>query len=160
MSREWFGNRYEKSRSYEKQSQIRLRGQFWFQLIIFIGYCAVGIVMALLVGTLAGALWYIIRSGLGNMALNLFNVYFKPAFSWDYLQQYVMFSLSGGVLHEHSYIIWAIMLLVFAIFCRLGVKNWYDWVQKFGDRTTNQNRWATLNEIERTYVLIPDRNKF
>lgn len=160
MSREWFGNRYEKARSYEKQSQIRLRGQFWFQLIIFIGYCAVGIVMALLVGTLAGALWYIIRSGLGNMALNLFNVYFKPAFSWDYLQQYVMFSLSGGVLHEHSYIIWAIMLLVFAIFCRLGVKNWYDWVQKFGDRTTNQNRWATLNEIERTYVLIPDRNKF
>ena len=160
MSREWFGNRYEKARSYEKQSQIRLRGQFWFQLIIFIGYCAVGIVVALLVGTLAGALWYIIRSGLGNMALNLFNVYFKPAFSWDYLQQYVMFSLSGGVLHEHSYIIWAIMLLVFAIFCRLGVKNWYDWVQKFGDRTTNQNRWATLNEIERTYVLIPDRNKF
>ncbi|MFL2020207.1 type IV secretory system conjugative DNA transfer family protein [Weissella hellenica] len=160
MSREWFGNRYEQARSYEKQSQIRLRGQFWFQLIIFIGYCAVGIVMALLVGTLAGALWYIIRSGLGNMASNLFSVYFKPAFSWDYLQQYVMFSLSGGVLHEQSYIIWAIMLVMFAIFCRLGVKNWYDWVQKFGDRTTNQNRWATLNEIERTYVLIPDRNKF
>ncbi|CAM4285407.1 type IV secretory system conjugative DNA transfer family protein [Weissella hellenica] len=160
MSREWFGNRYEQARSYEKQSQIRLRGQFWFQLVIFIGYCAVGIVVALLVGTLAGALWYIIRSGLGNMALNLFNVYFKPAFSWNYLQQYVMFSLSGGVLHEQSYIIWAIMLVMFAIFCRLGVKNWYDWVQKFGDRTTNQNRWATLNEIERTYVLIPDRNKF
>ncbi|MFL2019226.1 type IV secretory system conjugative DNA transfer family protein [Weissella hellenica] len=160
MSKEWFGNRYEQARSYEKQSQIRLRGQFWFQGLVFVGYCALGIMMALLVGTLAGALWYIIRSGLGNMALNMFNVYFKPAFSWDYLQQYVMFSLSGGVLHEQSYVIWAIMVVMFAIFCRLGIKNWYDWVQKFGDRTTNQNRWATLHEIERTYVLIPDRNKF
>ena len=50
MSKEWFGNRYEQARSYEKQSQIRLRGQFWFQGLVFVGYCALGIMMALLVG--------------------------------------------------------------------------------------------------------------
>ncbi|NEZ89041.1 type IV secretory system conjugative DNA transfer family protein [Weissella paramesenteroides] len=158
--KEWFGNRYEQARAYEKQSQIRLRGQLWFQLVVFVLYCLVGIVVAVLAGTLAGLLWYIIHSGLGNLAFNMFNVYFQPAFSWDYLQQYTMFTLTGGVLHENSYVIWIIMILFFAIFFRLGIKNWYDWTQKFGDRTTNQNRWASLREIDRTYVLIPDRNKF
>lgn len=158
--KEWFGNRYEQARAYEKQSQIRLRGQLWFQLVVFVLYCLVGIVVAVLAGTLAGVLWYIIHSGLGNLALNMFNVYFQPAFSWNYLQQYTMFTLTGGVLHENSYVIWIIMILSFAIFFRLGIKNWYDWTQKFGDRTTNQNRWTSLREIDRTYVLIPDRNKF
>jgi type IV secretory pathway TraG/TraD family ATPase VirD4 len=158
--KEWFGNRYEQARAYEKQSQIRLRGQLWFQLVAFALYCSIGIVVAVLAGTLAGVLWYIIHSGLGNLVLNMFNVYFQPAFSWDYLQQYTMFTLTGGVLHENSYVIWIIMILSFAIFFRLGIKNWYDWTQKFGDRTTNQNRWASLREIDRTYVLIPDRNKF
>ncbi|WP_407124319.1 type IV secretory system conjugative DNA transfer family protein [Weissella paramesenteroides] len=158
--KEWFGNRYEQARAYEKQSQIRLRGQLWFQLVAFALYCLIGIVVAVLVGILAGVLWYIIHSGLGNLVLNMFNVYFQPAFSWDYLQQYTMFILTGGILHENSYVIWIIMILSFAIFFQLGLKNWYDWTQKFGDRTTNQNRWASLREIDRTYVLIPDRNKF
>ena len=160
MSKEWFGNRYEQSRAYEKSSQIRLRGRWWFQLIVFLLYCLIGVIFAILLGTLSEVIWYIIRSGLGNMALNMFNVYFQPAFSWEYLQQYATFTLTGGVLHENSFVVWIIMLLAFGIFLRLGIKNWYDWVQKFGDRTTNQNRWTTLKEIDRTYVLIPDRNKF
>ncbi|WEA53838.1 type IV secretory system conjugative DNA transfer family protein [Weissella paramesenteroides] len=160
MSKEWFGNRYEQSRAYEKSSQIRLRGRWWFQLMVFLLYCLIGVIFAILLGTLSEIIWYIIRSGLGNMALNMFNVYFQPAFSWEYLQQYATFTLTGGVLHENSFVVWIIMLLAFGIFLRLGIKNWYDWVQKFGDRTTNQNRWTTLKEIDRTYVLIPDRNKF
>ncbi|WP_288503691.1 type IV secretory system conjugative DNA transfer family protein [uncultured Weissella sp.] len=153
-------NRYETERAYEKQSYIRLRGRFWYQLLAFLLYVVGGITLAILVGTFANAIWYILRVGLLSSFLRVLGVETTQTFSWDYLKQYVGFSISGGVAQDTSWVVWLLMLIVFGLILRLGIRNWYDWVQKFNSRTTNQNRWADLREIDRTYVLIPDRNKF
>ncbi|GAK31049.1 type IV secretory pathway, VirD4 protein [Weissella oryzae SG25] len=152
--------KYEQERDFERQSQIRLRGRLWFRLLIFALYVVMGAFIALVVGTFARVLWYCIANGLGNLLLNRLGYYIDPAFSIDYLQQYLVFSLSGGTLLDHSWITWTLMVIVFLLILRLGFKNNYDWGQKFADRTTNQNRWATLKEIDAVYKLIPDRNKF
>jgi len=152
--------RYEQERAYEKQSYIRLRGRFWYQFVIFALYVLGGITLALVVGTFANAIWYILRVGLLGSGLSLLGVTPKETFSWDYLRQYAEFSLSGGVLQGTSWVVWLVMIIAFGLILRLGIRNWYDWVQKFNSRTTNQNRWASLREVDRTYVMVPDRNKF
>ena len=152
--------RYESERAYEKQSYIRLRGRFWYQILAFALYMIGGIVLALVIGTFINAIWYILRVGLLGSGLSLLGVTPTEPFSWDYLRQYVEYSVSGGVLQDSSWVVWLAMIVVFGLILRLGIRNWYDWVQKFNSRTTNQNRWASLREVDRTYVMVPDRNKF
>lgn len=152
--------RYESECAYEKQSYIRLRGRFWYQILAFALYMIGGIVLALVIGTFINAIWYILRVGLLGSGLSLLGVTPTEPFSWDYLRQYVEYSVSGGVLQDSSWVVWLAMIVVFGLILRLGIRNWYDWVQKFNSRTTNQNRWASLREVDRTYVMVPDRNKF
>ncbi|TYC51062.1 type IV secretion system protein VirD4 [Weissella muntiaci] len=152
--------RYERERGFEQKSQIRLRGKLWYQVFIFFLYVAVGLLLALLVGTFARVLWYVLANGLGNLIFNPLGYYIDPAFSLDYLKRYFMFSISGGTFQDRSWITWILMGITFLLILRLAFKNSYDWLQKFSDRTTNQNRWAELKEIDAVYKLIPDRNKY
>jgi|GEM_PF-2244518 len=157
---EVLGNRYEYERAYEKQSKIRLRGRLWFQTVTFALYEAVAVFAAVFIGTFSKTVWYLFRSGLGNLALNSFGIYFKPVFSFDYLKQYIDFSLTGGVFQDNSWVVWLLMAIGFGFFTYLGLRNWYDWVQKFNDRTINRNRFTEIKELDRTYEFVPDRNKF
>lgn len=158
--KELFGNQYANDRFDEKRSQIRLRGQLWYQLVVFGLYVFAGLIFALLTGTFIRLIWYLIYSGAWGTIAGLFGKVVTPAFSLDYVFKYFDYSINGGAFQDTSWVVWTMMVVVLTVTVYKGSRNWYDWVQKFGNRTINRNRFTSLKELVKTYELVPDRNVF
>lgn len=155
-------NKYVIERDFEKKSFIRWRGQFWFQLLIFLLQTAFAAMMALIIGTLSKVIWYCISSLFLNLVTQTFwGVNRFPVFDPSYLQFLIVQSLTGqDMQYNNSLIVTFIMLGVFIYFEAIGIRRWRNWIQLYSNRSLNQTRWANLREIDRVYKLVPDRNKF
>ncbi|MBS0949225.1 type IV secretory system conjugative DNA transfer family protein [Weissella minor] len=154
-------NEYARQRAFEKSSKVRWRGQLWYQLLVFLIWNAVGFIFAMFVGMVAKVVWFCLSSGFGNFAFAGWGYHVEPPFTLDNLQYLAAQSMTlQDVLSNRSWIIYVLMFFAWAVFFRLSVKQWWDWSQLYANRVRNLNRFATIREINRTYKLVPDRNRF
>lgn len=159
-----FRRNYQAERQFMRHNYIRLRGRTWFLTLygilstLFVGffviYCT--ILFDFLIRVLGGYLtsfgsylqtnvWQ--SSNLDDV-LNMAKTVFMPS---------QMLSIFGRLS-----LVTGIFMLILFLFLE---KNWslgkvYDWYQTFRDLTRNTNRFAMVREVDATYKLVPDHNKF
>lgn len=154
-------SKYVQERDFEKKSTIRWRGRWWLQIPTFLLFVAGGVVAAIVVGTIGKVIYYGATSGIWNWMTQLWGVQTFPPYDANYFQFLIVQSLSGQDLFENnSWVLSIVMLIAFLIPTVYGAQKWWSWTQLYSDRTLNFNRFANLKEIDRTYELVPDRNKF
>lgn len=154
-------SKYVQERDFEKKSTIRWRGRWWLQIPTFLLFVAGGVVAAIVVGTIGKVIYYGATSGIWNWMTQLWGVQTFPPYDANYFQFLIVQSLSGQDLFENnSWVLSIAMLIAFLIPTIYGAQKWWSWTQLYSDRTLNFNRFANLKEIDRTYELVPDRNKF
>lgn len=158
-----FKRDYNAERAFMRKSYVRLRGKSWFLwtyaivvsvLLLFVAMYAT-VILDLIIrvgGQYVQAFMTILQSGVPQwtdaqnvklMALTLLN----PLNIFTVLGR---LTIVTGVFFA---------LLYLWLSYRHVLKQVYDWFQLYRDQTRNTNRFAEVKEVDRTYKLIPDRNK-
>ena len=159
-----FRRNYQAERQFMRHNYIRLRGRTWFLTLYgifstlfvctFIIYCTILLDFLIRVtGSYLSTFGNYLRSNIWQSPnqedfLNMAKAVFMPA---------NMFSIFGRL----TIVTTIFMLIMFLLFEKLwALGKVYDWYQTFRDLTRNTNRFATVREVDATYKLVPDRNKF
>ncbi|MFT8757355.1 type IV secretory system conjugative DNA transfer family protein [Leuconostoc pseudomesenteroides] len=155
---------YQSERAFNKQSYIRWRGQLWFRITYAIVMTLVLTAAVLYAAVIANTVWIVIRA-LGGMLTQANQTYTWSPISGETLLNLLL--VNGNP--SNTFQVWVnaglpiklgMLLLWLYLMYRFVGRRVYDWSQVFGDITRNTNRFATIEEIEQTYKLVPDRNKF
>ncbi|WP_224154489.1 type IV secretory system conjugative DNA transfer family protein [Leuconostoc gelidum] len=159
-----FRKDYQAERQFMRKSYIRLRGRTWFLVCYAIGstfMASVTVIYATLlldwiirvVGGYVSSIWQYTQTqvwqlpvfdDVKNMTLTIFN----PV---NVLTIFGRLTLITGIF---------MALLFFLLEKKWSIGRVYDWYQKFRDQTRNTTRFATVREVDATYKLVPDRNKY
>ncbi|GLY46150.1 conjugal transfer protein [Leuconostoc lactis] len=159
-----FRRNYQAERQFMRHNYIRLRGRTWFLTLYgilstlfvcaFVIYCTILLDFLIRVtGSYLSTFGNYLRSNIWQSPnqedfLNMAKAVFMPA---------NMFSIFGRL----TIVTTIFMLIMFLLFEKLwALGKVYDWYQTFRDLTRNTNRFATVREVDTTYKLVPDRNKF
>ncbi|CUR63658.1 Type IV secretory pathway, VirD4 components [Leuconostoc inhae] len=158
-----FKKDYRAERQFMRDSFIRWRGRSWFlwlygilaTMIVMVVSLYVTILVDLIIrvaGPYIQAFMFYVQSGvtqwpeftdLMNMTLTVLNP----------LNMFL-------ILFRLTLVTGIVLGLVFLLLLKKYVfQRIYDWYQLFRDQTRNTNRFAEVREVDKTYKLIPDRNK-
>lgn len=151
---------YERERDRSKQNQARLRGTWGYQIFVFGSWTIFNIFAGLAVGALSKIIVYFFVVG-KNFILNLFQPNQSlQQFDQVYLNELIRQTLSGQtLLSEISLAVWIPAAIVFGILERRTILDWWRMRQMYSPNTREKSRFATLEEIDRVYKVVPDRNK-
>ncbi|MGQ2284443.1 type IV secretory system conjugative DNA transfer family protein [Leuconostoc pseudomesenteroides] len=158
-----FKKDYNAERAFMRQSYVRLRGKSWFLWT----YAIVVSVLLLFVAMYATVILdLIIRIG-GQYVQAFMTIFQSGVAQWPDAQTVKLMAVTLlnplniftilGRLTIVTGVFFALVYLWLAY--RHVLKQVYDWFQLYRDQTRNTNRFAEVREVDRTYKLIPDRNK-
>lgn len=158
-----FRKDYNAERAFRLKSYIRLRGRAWFLWL----YALIGSILVL-IGTIYATILFDLLIRVGGSYVQAIGFYIQTkVMQWpnvDTIQQMV----TTVFLPSQALSIFSRLTLVTGIFfvlvflrCeyRWVIKVAYDWFQEYRELTRNTNRFSNVREVDRTYKLIPDRNK-
>ncbi len=158
-----FKKDYNAERAFMRQSYVRLRGKSWFLwtyaivvsvLLLFVAMYAT-VILDLIIrigGQYVQAFMTILQSGVAQWP----DAQTVKLMAVTLLNPLNVFTILGR-LTIITGIFFALVYLWLAY--RHVLKQVYDWFQLYRDQTRNTNRFAEVREVDRTYKLIPDRNK-
>ncbi|MCK8605735.1 type IV secretory system conjugative DNA transfer family protein [Leuconostoc citreum] len=158
-----FKNDYQSERNFMRKSYIRWRGQAWFLWL----YGVVVTLLCFFVSLYATILLDFIIRVVGPYVA-AFTSYIKTGVAqWPEFQSFVDMGTSVfqprfvfSILWRLSLVTGIFLLLMFSwLTRRYVIVRLYNWFQLYRDQTRNTNRFAEVSEVDRTYKMIPDRNK-
>ncbi|WP_349549715.1 type IV secretory system conjugative DNA transfer family protein [Leuconostoc pseudomesenteroides] len=158
-----FKNDYQSERSFMRKSYIRWRGQAWFLWVYGI-FATLSCFFVSLYATIL--LDFIIR--VVGPYVTSFSSYIQTGVAqWPEYQTFVDMGSSVfqpryvlSILWRLSLVTGIFLLLLFVwLERRFVLVRIYNWFQLYRDQTRNTNRFAEVSEVDRTYKMIPDRNK-
>jgi hypothetical protein len=155
---------YQSESAFTKQSFIRWRGQLWFRILYAIVMSLFLTAAVLYAGVIANTAWLVIKK-LGEMMAQAYQTYTWTPIDGDLLLKILLNNGNPSnvvTVWQATNVVFKLSMLLLWLYLlyRFVGRRVYDWSQVFGDITRNTNRFATIDEIERVYKLVPDRNKF
>ncbi|MCK8605679.1 type IV secretory system conjugative DNA transfer family protein [Leuconostoc citreum] len=158
-----FRRDYQAERNFMRKSYIRWRGQAWFLWT----YGIIVTLLCLLFSLYATILVDFIIRVVGSYVTAFGSLVQTGVTQWPDTQSVIDMAFAVfnpiamlTILWRLSLVTSIFLLLLFAwLEKRYVVTRIYQWFQLYRDQTRNTNRFAEVSEVDRTYKLIPDRNK-
>lgn len=158
-----FKNDYQSERSFMRKSYIRWRGQAWFLWI----YGIFATLICFFVSLYATILLDFIIRVVGPYIASFASYVQTGVSQWPEFQTFIDMGSSVfqpryvlSILWRLSLVTGIFLLLLFVwLERRFVLVRIYNWFQLYRDQTRNTNRFAEVSEVDRTYKMIPDRNK-